>query len=173
MRTVIAMAGVFVIGLLTATPVIPADADDDEVDLVLATSVLSHAPLTLEQGLAASAAQGNPISAKYEIEVDGLQLSVYIAKDEQLSEVIVDQESGRLDKVIPITGVNDLVEAQVHRQVMQQAKRSLQEVTAAAVSGHKGYRAVSVVPRRRGGRTVATVVLTDGREWIKVERPLD
>src|SRR5262249_27179259 len=122
---------------------------------------------------AASAVQGTPISAKFEIEVDGLQLSVYTMKGDAFSEVIVDHETGRLEKTIPITKGQDFAEAQAQRSVMAQAKRSLQEITAKAVTANKGYRAVSVMPGRQDGRPVASILLTNGWEWKNSREFLD
>ncbi|HEX9579424.1 MAG TPA: hypothetical protein VF993_16835, partial [Myxococcales bacterium] len=54
---------------------------------------LKGAKVSLEQGIAASKAKGTPISAKYEVEDGKLQLSVYTAKGDSFSEVIVDYKT--------------------------------------------------------------------------------
>src|SRR5438552_16976208 len=60
---------------------------------------VSGAKISLAKGLAASAREGKPISAKFELEHGVLQLSVYTAKSGQFSEVIVDYTTGKEAKV--------------------------------------------------------------------------
>ena len=163
------MKTAFVLALLfTATTALGAD----EPDPMLANA-LAGASVSLEQGLSASAKEGDPISAKYELEVDGLQLSVYTMSGESFKEVIVDHRTGRIGKVIPITDTKDLGEAAEQKDLMQHAKRSLQEATAEAVSRNSGYRAVSAMPGAKDGRPVASVLLTNGKDWKTVDTPLD
>ena len=57
---------------------------------------LNEAKISLQRGLTASAKEGKPISAKYEIEHDQLQLSVYTMKGGKFSEVIVDHKTGKV-----------------------------------------------------------------------------
>jgi hypothetical protein len=76
-------------------------------------------------GLAASAKEGKPISAKYEVEHDQLQLSVYTMKGNGFSEVIVDHKTGKVAKAEPITGGEDLTAAKAQSEAMAKAKRSL------------------------------------------------
>src|SRR5881409_4520553 len=64
---------------------------------------LNDAKISLQRGLTASAKEGKPISAKYEMEEGKLQLSVYTMKGDNFSEVIVDHKSGKVAKAAPIT----------------------------------------------------------------------
>src|ERR1039457_4416200 len=64
---------------------------------------LPEAKITLQQGLAASASQGQPLSAKFEIDEGHFQLSVYTAKGSAFSEVIVDYTTGKIAKAEAIT----------------------------------------------------------------------
>jgi len=147
------------------------DDDDDDQDAVLGR-VVKEAPISLEQGFAASSREGTPISGKFELEVDGAQLSVYTAKGETFSEVIVDHKTGRIAKVMPITEGNDLIDARSELAVMKEAYRSLGDTTASALGTHPGFRTVSATPGRKDGAAVVKVVLTNGAEWTTVYEPL-
>ena len=72
---------------------------------------LGSAKVSLQQGLTASEREGQPISAKFELEDGKLQLSVYTAKDGKYSEVIVDYTTGKVLKSEPITEGEDLAHA--------------------------------------------------------------
>ena len=164
-------AGVLALAVIAGTTLALAEDDDDDEDEVLGR-VVQTAPVTLEQGFSASMREGVPISAKFEIEVDGAQLSVYTAKGDAFAEVIIDHRSGRIDKVIPIVEGKDLTEARRQAEVMRQADRPLEVATAHALKSQDGYRAVSAVPGRKDGVPLAKIVLTNGREWKTVYEPL-
>src|SRR5215470_14467774 len=139
-RTMIA-----VIGFLFAASALSATAQQGSTD---AKSELAHALvgawLPLESGLAVSAGEGTPLSAKYEIDDGAFQLSVYTWKSDTFSgdsfaEVIVDFNTGVVAKVSSITDGGDLADAQTQKAAMAQARRSLGEATAAAVLANSGY----------------------------------
>jgi hypothetical protein len=134
---------------------------------------LKAAKLSLQRGLTASAKEGKPISAKYEVEHGQLQLSVYTMKGETFSEVIVDHKTGKVAKAEPITGGDDLSAAKVQSEAMAKAKRSLDAAASEAVKENKGYRAVSVMPALKDGHPVADVTLVKGTEWKTVSEKLD
>lgn len=139
---------------------------------------LLGARLPLETGLAVSSTQGTPISAKYEIDDSGFQLSVYTVKtdafsDDTFSEVIVDFNTGTVSRVEPITDSGDLAAAQSQKAAMAGARRSLEAATASTVKANAGYRAVSALPGLDGGRPVAEIILVRGSEWKVVSEPLD
>src|SRR5260221_172799 len=67
---------------------------EGEMNPAALAKALPQATVTLDQALKASERQGQPISAKYEIEDGALQLSVYTIKDTAFSEVIVDHKAG-------------------------------------------------------------------------------
>jgi len=71
------------------------------------TIVLKEAKISLQRGVTASAKEGKPISAKYEVEDGKLQLSVYTMKGATFSEVIVDHKTGKVAKAEPITKADD------------------------------------------------------------------
>src|SRR5438046_2477526 len=79
-----------------------ADDDDDEGQDMLIKK-LGDAKISLQQGLAASEQAGQPISGKFEVDEDKLQLSVYTSKDGKFSEVLVDYMDGKVTKAEPIT----------------------------------------------------------------------
>src|SRR5262245_15211924 len=176
-KAAIAGSSILIAVLVAASlAVAQQDDDDDDEDAVLG-GVVKNAAVTLEQGFSASSREGVPISGKFEIEVDGAQLSVYTAKNDAYAEVIVDHRTGRIAKVIPIVDGNDLVAAKRQMEFMRHADRSLQEVTASALKAYPGYRAVSATPGRKDGKAdappLAKIVLTNGREWKTVFEPLE
>jgi len=142
------------------------------------TRALRGAWLPLESGLAASAGEGTPLSAKYEIDDGTFQLSVYTWKADAYSgdsfaEVIVDHNTGSVAKVEAISDGGDLAAAQAQKAAMARSTRSLAEATAEAVKSNAGYRAVSAMPSIDGGRPVAEVTLVRGDEWKVVTERLD
>jgi hypothetical protein len=77
-----------------------AYGDKEHAELAKA---LKDAKVSLQHGLTASAKEGKPISAKYEMEDGKLQLSVYTMKGDKFSEVIVDHKTGKVAKTEAIT----------------------------------------------------------------------
>ena len=188
MRNAILIPAAALVAALTAVQ-FAASAEKAEGDPELA-SALAQAKLPLEHGIAASTREGIPISAKYETEDDGdeLQLSVYTMKggydvdvetgdvrpaQASFSEVIVDYSTGKISKVIPIQGGEDLAAARDQGEAMAQAERSLESATARAVAASKGYRAVSATPALESGHPVVKVLLLGGGEWKTVHEKLD
>lgn len=137
----------------------------------LATAVM-NARVSLEGGLAASASQGQPISAKFEIEEGKLQLSVYTVKGGKFFEVIVDHTSGKVVTIEPITEGEDFAAAQSQSAAVAHAKASLRAAVEKALGGNAGFRAVSVVPSLNDDRPVAEVTLARGEEVKTVSVPL-
>jgi hypothetical protein len=169
-RTTMALA--FLTAWFFAMPSGWAQKYDDKEHAELAKA-LKNAKVSLQSGLAASAHEGKPISAKYEVEHDQLQLSVYTMKGDKFSEVIVDHKTGKVGKVDAITGGEDLTAAKAQAEAMAKAKRSLAAAASEAVKANKGYRAVSVVPALKDGHPVAEVTLVKGGEWKTVSERLD
>jgi uncharacterized membrane protein YkoI len=120
---------------------------------------LESAKITLERALEIAGHHGKPISAKFEIEDGKLQLSVYTAKGGKFSEVIVDHQTGKVAKVDPITGGEDLKAAQAQSSALGQGKTSLEAATRKALKENPGSRVVSVFPSMEAGHAVATVTL--------------
>jgi len=145
-------------------------ADAEHAELAKA---LRDAKISLQRGLTASTKEGEPISAKYEVEHGKLQLSVYTMKGEKFSEVIVDHKTGKVAKAEPITSGDDLTAAKAQSEAMAKAKRSLDAAASEAVKENKGYRVVSVMPALKDGHPVADVSLVKGTEWKTVSEKLD
>jgi hypothetical protein len=173
---IVVAAAVLAATVLGVLPVTFAEqgANDDAL-----ARALKQAKLPLERGLAASSREGTPISAKYELEdddADELQLSVYtmkIGSETTFAEVIVDYTTGKIGKVVPIKGGEDLAAAKNQSKAMAQAKRSLEAATVQAVTGHGGYRAVSATPDLKDGHPVLKVILVNDSEWKTVFERLD
>ena len=145
---------------------------DDKEHAELAKA-LKDAKISLQRGLSASAKEGKPISAKYELEEGKLQLSVYTMKGDKFSEVIVDHKTGKVAKAESITQGDDLTHAKAQSEAMAKAKRSLDAAASEAVKENKGYRVVSVTPALKEGHPVADVILVKGSEWKTVSEKLD
>jgi len=149
-----------------------AQTYDDPQHAELAKA-LKDVKFSLQKGLSASAREGRPISAKYEVEHDQLQLSGYTMKGATSYEVIVDHTTGKVAKVDPITSSEDLTAAKAQSEAMAKAKRSLEAAASEAVKANKGYRVVSVMPALKDGHPVADVTLVKGTEWKAVSEKLD
>jgi hypothetical protein len=142
-------------------------------DPVAMAHALEQVSVSLEQGLKASEGQGQPISAKFEIENGALQLSVYTAKGDKFSEVIVDHKSGAIGKNETITGGDDLKEAKMQGAAMANARLSLEAAVSNAVKANAGHRAVSVEPALEGGQPVAKIMLMKGQSVKTVTEKLN
>jgi hypothetical protein len=134
---------------------------------------MKEAKISLERGIAASASTGTPISAKYEVEDGKLQLSVYTAKGDAFSEVVVDHKTGKVAKSEPIKGGDDFTAAKAQNEAMGKAKTSLQAAVSKAVKANKGYKAGSAMPSMRDGHPTADVTLMKGADSKTVSETLD
>jgi uncharacterized membrane protein YkoI len=166
------IALVLIVAGSLAAPAGWAQTSQDKEHAELAKA-LKDAKVPLQRGLSASAKEGKPISAKYEVEDGKLQLSVYTMKDDKFSEVIVDHMTGKVTKAEPITGGDDLTAAKAQGEAMAKARRSLQAAAAEAVKENNGYRVVSVMPSLKDGHPVADVTLVKGEAWKTVSEKLD
>jgi hypothetical protein len=167
------MAALVLAGVLGIAAV-PSLADEDESSSSAALArALPQAKVSLERGLKASATSGKPISGKYEMEDGALQLSIYTAKGDQFTEVIVDHNSGAIKKTEKITDGDDLKDAGEQSAAMAKAKVPLDRVVDRAVKANGGYRAVKVEPVLKGGKPVAEVTLMKGAKVKTVAEKLD
>src|SRR5437879_11359483 len=126
------------LALLLAVPVAAAEGDAAAL-----AAKLKEAKVSLQQGLSASAKNGKPISGKFEVEEGKLQLSVYTAKGDAFSEVIVDHKTGKVAKSEPITGGEDVTAAKSKNEAMSTEKTSLQAVVSKAAKVNRGYKEAS------------------------------
>jgi hypothetical protein len=166
------IAAVSLVALVFAAPPGRAQPHDDMERAELAQA-LKDGKISLQQGVTASAKEGKPISAKYEVEDGKLQLSVYTMKGDTFSEVIVDHKTGKVAKAEPITKADDLTAAKAQSEAIAKAKRSLATAASEAVKENKGFRAVAVMPSLKEGHPVADVELVKGTEWKTVSEKLD
>jgi hypothetical protein len=136
---------------------------------------MDDAKVTLQQGLAAAAEKGQPISAKFELENGKLQLSVYTAKDGKFSEVIVDHVTGKVTKSEDINGGEDLAAAKGQSAAMARTKIDLEAAVERSVAQAGGTRArpVSVFPGMKAGHAVANVTLIAGQQFKTIDQPID
>jgi hypothetical protein len=159
----------WMIGALIAASA-SASAEEKSGDLAKA---MTGVKVTLQQGLAASQAQGKPISAKFEVEDGALQLSVYTAKDGKFSEVIVDHTTGKVAKVEAITEGEDLPNAKSQAAAMAKATKTLQDAADQAAHDNTGATVVSVTPKLDKGHAVAAVKLMLPKGSKTVSVPLE
>ena len=162
-----------VMGLLMVWLFVNPGLWSQEKDRAELAKAVARAKVSLEQGLSASAHTGKPISAKFEIEDGKLQLSVYTAKGDTFSEVVVDNNTGKAAKTESITSGEDLSAAKTQSEAMAKAKQSLSVTLAGVLKGKPGFRAVSIFPVLKDGHPVAEVTLTKGDEWKTVSEKLD
>src|SRR5258706_1243928 len=159
--------------LMLAAPAVRADDDDDEGDQAAVVKALPQAKVSLGQALLASAREGTPISAKFEVEDGKLQLSVYTMKGDKFSEVIVDHVSGKVAKAEAITEGEDLEASKAQSAAMKGAKKTLAAALEAALKANAGYKAISIEPALKNGHAVAAVALAKGAEIKTVDEKLD
>ncbi len=148
------------------------DKDEQEGNQAAVAKAVLSARVSLDQGLAASASHGQPISAKFEMEEGKLQLSVYTVKDGKFFEVIVDHNTGKVVKAEPIAAGEDYTAAQSQSAAMAKAKLSLRAAVEKALRDNAGFHAVSITQSLKDGRAVADVTLAKGEEIKTVSVPL-
>jgi hypothetical protein len=145
----------------------------EEGDPAALAAALKNTKVTLQQGLKASASRGKAISAKFEIEKNQLQLSVYTQKGKDFFEVVVDPKTGTVAKAEKISDAGDLKEAAEQSAAMAKAKVSLLAATDTAAKANAGFRAVGITPELKDGRPTAEVNLLQGTTFKKVAAKLD
>ena len=148
----------------------------DQEQAELANS-LGDAKVSLQQAFAASEAEGQPISGKFEVEDGKLQLSVYTTKDGKFFEVIVDHVTGKIAKVEPISEGEDLSHAKSQKAAMDRAKVKLADAAVKSMGQAKGpvgnVLVVSAVPELKDDRPEAAIVLLAGEQFSTVSERLD
>lgn len=143
-------------------------------DPAVMAKAMAAATVKLDQGIKATAAQGTPISAKYELDEKGaLQLSVYTAKGADFLEVVVDNKTGVAKTGEKITDANDLKAAKDQSTTMGKAKMTLEQAAAKASADNAGYTVMSAIPAMQGTSPVAEVELMKGTDVKAVSIKLD
>lgn len=161
------------IGLLAGVSLLGMAFADDAKDQAAVAKQMPNAKVTLSQGLGASEAQGQPISAKFEIDEGQFQLSVYTAQGSAFQEVLVDYTTGRIAKAGPLDEAEDVAAAKKQMAAMARAKTTLKAVTDKAQQENPGYRAVSVTPMLTANHAVAKVTLVKGAQFKSVSESLE
>jgi hypothetical protein len=156
--------------VLMASSAAFAEEHEDQRALL---KLLPSAKVTLLQGLQASAAQGQPISAQFEVDEGKFQLSVYTNKAGAFSEVVVDHTTGKVAKTEPITEGEDLTAAKSQAAAMAKAKSSLAAAVEQAEHELAGYRAIGVTPQVKQGHPIAVVTLLKGTQFKSLSEPLE
>lgn len=164
------MKGIVVVGALCAFTAAWAEEGGNTPALAKA---VAGASVTLQQGLAASADQGKPISAKYEMDEGKFQLSVYTEKAGKFSEVVIGHTTGKVAKSEAITSGDDLKEAKEQSHAMANVKGTLKAAVDQAEHASPGFRAVSVEPEMKSGHAVAEITLVKGSQFKSVSEPLE
>ena len=134
---------------------------------------LPQATVSLDEAIKVSKREGKPISAEYDVEDGGLQISVYAKNGDQFSEVIVDPKSGSIIKTKPLTDPKEIREAEAESAAITKAKLPLEAALGAAVSANNGYRAVGIIPIINDDEPVATVTMIGGDGIKTVAEKLD
>ena len=165
------LTAVLTVGLMGTNAALLSFAN--EMSGVAVAKYMPSARVSLQDGLRAAEAQGQPISGKFEVDEGHLQLSVYTAKDGKFSEVLVDQSTGKVARSEAITTGNDLAVAQRQMEVYGKSRTSLRTAVSHAELANPGYQAVSVTPTLSKGRTVAVVALLQGKQTRSIAEPLD
>jgi hypothetical protein len=165
------LAAVLTVGLMGTTTALLSFANENSGTAV--AKYLPGARVSLQEGLRAAEAQGQPISGKYQVDEGHLRLSVYTAKDGKFSEVLVDQSTGKVTKSEAITAGDELALAQRQMEVYGKSKTPLRTAVSHAELANPGYQAVSVTPTVSKGRAVAVVSLLQGKQTRSIAEPLD
>lgn len=158
------LAAVLTVGLIGTTSSLVLCANE-------LPKYMPTAKVSLQEALRAAEDQGQPISGKYEVDEGHLQLSVYTAKDGKFSEVLVDQNTGKVSKSQEISGT-ELADAQKQMEAYSKSKISLRAAVSQAELAYPGYHAVSVTPTLSKGRPVAIVSLLQGTQTRSIAEPL-
>jgi hypothetical protein len=164
---------VLLIGLIAGAALFGTAVADEAKERAAVAKQLPNAKVTLSQGLGASEAQGQPISAKFEIDEGQFQLSVYTAQGSAFQEVLVDYTTGRIAKAGPLDEAEDVAAAKKQMAAMAKAKTTLKAATDKAQQENPGYRAVSVTPMLTANHAVAKVTLVKGAQFKSVSESLE
>jgi uncharacterized membrane protein YkoI len=159
--------------LMASSALLAPSANAEEHDSAQLARALSGVTMPLQDGLKASSAKGQPISAKYELEDGALQLSVYTVENGKFYEVIVDHRAGTVVKLEELKKPGDIDAAKKQIAAMTNAKSSLATAADKAVEANAGFRAISVTPELKAGRAIAEVTLLNGTTFKTVQQQME
>ena len=156
---------------LWALGCVPAGAVENETPAFAAA--IREVSATVQQGLTSATRGGQPISAKFEMDGDEAELTVYVARPDGFREITINPQSGSAAGATLITEGDDLKDAQEQAAAMANAKTTLLASAEHAVAANPGARVVSVFPEVQNGHAVAVVTLLNGDNFTKVTESLD
>jgi hypothetical protein len=159
------------VGFADHNAIFAGDDEDESQEALI--KLLDASKINLQQGLTAGEQEGQPISAKFEVDEGKLQLSIYTAKEGKFSEVLVDYVTGKVVKVATISGGDDLTAANEQSAAMAKAKISLKAAVDKTMSESANVRAVSVVPSLKDGHPVASIDILNYNQFKAIQQPLD
>jgi hypothetical protein len=164
-RLGVAMVGLWALGC------VPSGAEEKETPAFAAA--IREIPATVQQGLTSAARGGRPISAKFEMDGDEAELTVYVARPDGFREITINPRSGGAAGATLITEGDDLKDAQAQAAAMASAKTTLLASAEHAVVANPGARVVSVFPELQNGHAVAVVTLLNGDNFTRVTEMLE
>ena len=145
--------------LVAIVTVLSSAAMADPADYAALAAALKNANGTLESGLRAGEQLGRPISAKISLENGTLQLSLWIAKDDGFSEIILYPAIRIITEIVTVSNAEQVRVATAQKLVLEGATGSLLSATESAVKANQGLRAISVLPMLSEARPVVVVTL--------------
>jgi hypothetical protein len=168
---VVAVAAIGFISL-TATSAL-ADSDYEYGKQMPALiRAMPQAKVPLADGIKTAEQGGKAISAQYEVDEGKYQLSVFVSKGSDISEVIVDYATGKVKSSEKLVDPDDIKDAKKQVEAMAKAKTSLSDAVAEAVKANPDYQAIRVVPRVSGGEAQAAITLLKGGSTKKITEKL-
>jgi hypothetical protein len=170
MKCILNLAAVM---LMASSALFAPSAHAEQQDPAQLAKALARVTMPLQNGLTASATKGQPISAKYELEDGGLQLSVYTVEGGAFREVIVDHQTGAVIKAEDLHKADDIEAAKKQVAAMSSIKSSLAAAADKAAAANGGFRVVSVTPELKAGRAVAAVTLLNGTTFKTVQQQME
>ena len=133
---------------------------------------MPQAKVPLAQGIKDAEQGGKAISSQYEVDDGHFQLSVFVSKGEDISEVIVDYTTGAIKSSEKLADPDDIKDAKKQVAAVAKAKTSLADAVAEAVKANPGYEAIRVVPHLNGGEAQAAITLLKGSSVKKITEKL-
>lgn len=133
---------------------------------------MPDAKVPLDQGIKTAEAGGKAISAQYEVDEGHFQLSVFVSKGSDVSEVIVDYSTGTIKSSDKLTDPDDIKDAKKQLAAVAKASTPLAQAVADATKANPGYVAIRVVPKLSGDEATAQITLLKGSETKKVSQKL-
>src|SRR5438309_10466183 len=134
MKKILSLIAGALIGFLPAEFVRARGFDEKEQAQI--AKVLPQAKVSLEEALATSTREGEPIAAGFEIDKGKLSLWVFVRKGNRFLKVTLDYDGGEIVDLELTTKKDDLRDAKNQSQAMERARISLREATEKTMWEH-------------------------------------